>query len=63
MLSEKITGGPSGPLAVVYFFSKKPHKQVRADNSPNYTLNKGQRFKILGNKTLEKKLFSPKGFC
>ena len=37
MLSEKITGGPSGPLAV--FFPKKADRQtntqVRAENSPN----------------------------
>ena len=42
-LLEKITGGPSGPLAIIYFFQKKAdrqtntqtNKQVRAENSPN----------------------------
>ena len=51
----KITGGPSGPLSIIYFFQKKrtdkqthtqTNKQVRAENSPNKGLipfNKGPR--------------------
>ncbi len=50
ILLEKITGGPSGPLAIIYFFQKKrtdkqththththihTYKQVRTENSPN----------------------------
>ena len=31
ILLEKITGGPSGPLAIIYFFQKK-HTQVRTEN-------------------------------
>jgi hypothetical protein len=44
ILLEKITGGPSGSLAIIYFFQKKrtdrhthkhTHKHTRPEKSPN----------------------------
>ncbi len=33
ILSEKITGGPSKPLAIIYFFKKTNTVIIRAENS------------------------------
>ena len=52
ILSEKITGGPRGPLPIIYFFKKKKkeagiykttNKKVRS-----HTLNKGPRLRFVG---------------
>ena len=46
MLLEKITGGPSGPLAIIYFFQKKSYigqKTPLNNKGLIVTVNKGPR--------------------